>query len=119
MSNQGIKKCEDAFQRLKDGEPNNASFAGLIVTPSLFSKEAGFDGGYLKNSRTVHRSLLNKIEDYKTTQQEGGLKRQIAKLEAKLKNSEDKVCEYKQLFEFAISRELLLFEKLNRLEFGK
>lgn len=117
MSNQGIKKCEAAFQRLKENTPINKSFSGLIITASLVSKEAGFDGGYLKTSRIIHRALLNEIEGYKTTQQEGGLKRQIVKLETKLKKSEDKTNEYKTLFESAISRELLLFEKLNKLQF--
>jgi hypothetical protein len=118
MSNPGVKKCEEAFQRLKDGKPNK-DFLGLIITPSLVSKEAGFDGGYLKSSRIVHKGVLNDIESYNKTQQEGGLKRKISKLEAKLKKSESEVCNYKNLFEAAISRELLLFDKLNKLEFGQ
>lgn len=48
----GIGACEEALQRLLDGEPFVSAHVGLDLsklTASIVSLEAGFDRGYLKN----------------------------------------------------------------------
>ena len=64
MSNNKLKDCWDAFERLKKGMPNNKEFLGETITNSLVSKEAGLDAGYVKNARPSHKELVDAIVEY-------------------------------------------------------
>lgn len=61
----GLRSCQDALQRILDGNPLVAAHVGLDLsqlTASMVSYEAGFDRGYLKKSRSSHLPILAKIE---------------------------------------------------------
>ncbi|TMO64859.1 hypothetical protein [Pseudoalteromonas aurantia] len=116
MSNNKLKECWDAFQRLKSGTPNNQAFLGEDITNSLVSKEAGFDAGYLKNNRASHSEIVDAINDYNNELKEGNLEKRIEILEGKLKAEKEKSKMLKEERDGAFQRELLLFNKLIELE---
>jgi hypothetical protein len=63
----GLKACEEAFERLVSGSPLISSHVGIIpkkITSGIVSVEAGFDRGYLKSARRNHQSLIAKITSY-------------------------------------------------------
>lgn len=65
----GLDKCLEAFERLKINEPFNSKYKDLPrerLTPAIVSKEAGFDAGYLKNSRYSHKALIILINDFRS-----------------------------------------------------
>lgn len=65
----GVKVCEEAFERLKAGKPNHSAHVGLPrnkITAGIVSVEAGFDRGYLKKSRKPHIALVSTIEAYRS-----------------------------------------------------
>lgn len=70
MASDGIRACEEAFERLKEGKPHVAAHVGLDsskITAGIVSFEAGFDRGYLKKKRPSHQPLIAQIEAYRTS----------------------------------------------------
>ncbi|KKJ98859.1 MULTISPECIES: hypothetical protein [Pseudomonadaceae] len=64
----GLLACEEAFERLKAGQPHVESHVGLVqnkITAGIVSVEAGFDRGYLKKARISHRNLIARIEAFR------------------------------------------------------
>jgi len=64
----GIKSCEDAFERLLEGKPHTKEYIGLPlnkITANIVSQEAGFGPGYLKSNRHSHKPLVARIESNK------------------------------------------------------
>lgn len=117
MSDTGIKLCEQAFYRLKMGIPQNSSFKGKKITAALVSKEAGFDSGYLKNSRTQHRPLIHEINKfYQDTKNKYITSSRIEKLNKKIKELEEDIDELKKQRDASLARELLLFNEIERLQ---
>ena len=116
MSNNKLKDCWDAFERLKKGMPNNKEFLGETITNSLVSKEAGLDAGYVKNARPSHTDLVDAIVEYNKKIIEGNLEKKIESLELKLKAEKEKSKKLKKERNEAFEREVLLFDKLIKLE---
>ncbi|TMP72728.1 hypothetical protein CWB76_01905 [Pseudoalteromonas sp. S1609] len=116
MSNNKLKDCWDAFERLKKGMPNNKEFLGETITNSLVSKEAGLDAGYVKNARPSHKELVDAIVEYNKKIIEGNLEKKIESLELKLKAEKEKSKKLKKERNEAFEREVLLFDKLIKLE---
>lgn len=116
MSNNKLKDCWDAFERLKKGIPNNKEFLGEPITNSLVSKEAGLDAGYVKNARPSHKELVDAIVEYNKVNVETNLKKTIEALKFKLKVEEEKSEMLKKERDEAYKREILLFDKLIKLE---
>jgi hypothetical protein len=112
----GIELCKQAFERLKAGKPNDQRLIGKLITPSLVSREAGFDNGYLKPLRPAHRSLVDEINQYKEKAQAGSFKSQIAALESKVKKLTIEKNEYKKERDNGLIRELQLFKELSKLQ---
>ncbi|EGR5854857.1 hypothetical protein AAHL06_002762 [Vibrio parahaemolyticus] len=123
MSKQGsgLQKCMDAFERLKNGKPNNQSFKHLTpkqITPSVVSQEAGLDAGYLKKSRENHKPLITMINAFRLKEEPESLirKRDYDKLRT---DNDALKLENKRLVmqrDQALSRELLLVRKLRLME---
>lgn len=116
MSNNKLKDCWDAFERLKKGIPNNKEFLGETITNSLVSKEAGLDAGYVKNARPSHKELVDAIVEYNKEITEGNLEKRIESLELKLEAEKEKSKKLKKERDEAFEREILLFDKLIKLE---
>lgn len=116
MSNNKLKDCWDAFERLKKGMPNNKEFLGETITNSLVSKEAGLDAGYVKNARPSHKELVDAIVEYNKKTIEGNLEKKIESLELKLKAEKERSKKLKKERDEAFEREILLFDKLIKLE---
>jgi hypothetical protein len=119
MSSKGLERCEKAFLRLKEGNPNQEDFKGEPITASLVSKEAGFDAGYLKFSRPAHRALLNQIDIQKNSTNSGGPKAKVAKLEKEIKKLTSDKNKYKQQRDDSLARELILYQQLSELQANK
>ncbi|HHF0552978.1 TPA: hypothetical protein ACPHT2_002625 [Vibrio antiquarius] len=117
----GIDKCIEAFERLKVGKPLNEKFKGINtseITPSIVSQEAGFDAGYLKNSRANHKPLIILINDFRNSSPTTTLsKREIIEREKKKTTNykTEKILAESRLEE-ALKRELLLARKVRELE---
>ena len=65
MSKSGLKKCEEALDRLLNHCPVNSQFSAIKandITPAMVSVAAGFDKGYLKRKRPVHAEIICKID---------------------------------------------------------
>jgi hypothetical protein len=116
MNRDGLERCEQAFLRLKNRKPEHQEFKGQLITPSLVSKEAGFDAGYLKFSRSAHRSLLNQIDIHKNNHKSGGLQTKVASLERDIKKLKIDKEQYKKQRDDSLIRELILFEQLSQLQ---
>lgn len=117
----GVLLCEQAFERLKTGKPKVLLYNGYqldSITPSLVSQEAGFDPGYLKNSRENHRALIHEISQFKTREglrtPEG--KKRILILNAKVETKNQQINKYEKLYKDALSREVVLVARLAELE---
>lgn len=66
-SEDSLKACREAFERLKKGDARLEKYAGLAkgdINKSIVSLEAGLDKGYLKSSRMAHIPLILEIESY-------------------------------------------------------
>ncbi|HHF2901774.1 TPA: hypothetical protein ACPJZU_004379 [Vibrio alginolyticus] len=116
----GIDKCIEAFERLKAGKPLNEKFKGINaseVTPSIVSQEAGFDAGYLKNSRANHKALIILINDFRNSGPTTLSKREIIEREKKKTTNykTEKILAESRLEE-ALKRELLLARQVRELE---
>lgn len=64
----GLRACEEAFERLVSGSPLVSAHVGIPakkVTSGIVSVEAGFDRGYLKSARLNHQPLIAKINAYR------------------------------------------------------
>jgi hypothetical protein len=57
--------CREAFERLKEGKGQVKYVEKMDISCSTVSVEAGFDKGYLKQSRLWQASLVEDINDYK------------------------------------------------------
>ncbi len=117
----GILLCEQAFERLKAGKPKvllTTNYQLDCITSSLVSQEAGFDSGYLKNSRKNHRALIHEISEFKKRESvrtpEG--KKRISDLNAKIESKNQQVNKYEGLYKEALSREVVLVARLTELE---
>lgn len=89
-ASKGLGACEEALQRLLDGEPVVPEHVGLDLsklTASIVSHEAGFDRGYLKKSRKAHLSILARIEAARA----GANKKNISSKSNKVDFLEDKL----------------------------
>lgn len=68
VSDDGLERCYQGFERLKSGAPLFPQHKGLPkhkITPGIVSVESGFDRGYLKKSRPHHRVLIDEINAYR------------------------------------------------------
>lgn len=97
---ESLQACEAALDRLINGTPNNPKHIGIEIqeiTNSKVSVEAGFDKGFLKNSRSSHKSITDRIKSLKIDLGESKspnnqkeldkMKKKVAKLEQKLKEA--------------------------------
>ena len=119
--NNSLKKCYEAFERLKAANPTLEKYITsppLKITNSVVSQEAGHDAGYLKASREAHKPLISMIELYvndtesTTMGKKSAIKREKNKVE-KAKASEKKL----QLkLEESLGRELQLYHRLKETE---
>lgn len=64
----GLERCYQGFERLKNGTPLLPQHKNLPkhkITAGIVSVESGFDRGYLKKSRPHHRPLIDEINEYR------------------------------------------------------
>lgn len=121
MTSQGIKACEDAFQRLIDGKPLIKAHVGLSadkITAGVVSVEAGYDRGYLKKSRKHHLMLLARIASYRTqisaTKESSIVK--LVRAKQKIHTLEDELTRCKTMMERVLTQNMQLVETVKHLE---
>ncbi|USD32107.1 MULTISPECIES: hypothetical protein [Vibrio] len=117
----GLEACYEAFERLKEGKPNNSKFFGIApskLTPSIVSQEAGFDSGYLKRKRPNHQGIISLIDAFKEESKDTTLsKAETIRRESRKANYyKDELERVRLLLEHSLARELLLATKLRELE---
>ncbi len=106
-----IKEYFDALQRIIDGKPRIVA-KGTKVTNDAVALEAGRSKGSIKKSRPVFEDLIKTIEKASKGQQDTPLK----KAKDSAIKSKAKTDEYKQLYNGALNRELMLIERIAFLE---
>lgn len=117
----GVKSCEEAFERLLNGKPNKKEHVGINlakITPSVVSAEAGFDRGYLKKSRALHKPLIARIEASKAEQfASDSNPRELLR---RAKNSAERAVqsegEMKNTLGKVLTQNLMLVERVRELE---
>lgn len=115
MNNTKLLLCEEAFNRLKAGKPNNPKHKDMPITASLVSKEAGFTAGYLKSKNKHHQSLIEDINSFQEKSDDKILSPDIIKLESRLKKEKELAAKYKQQLDAALEREFNLYIQVNEL----
>lgn len=118
---QGLKKCEDAFERLVNGRPDRREHVGVRsadITPSMVSVEAGFDKGYLKRSRGPHRPLIARIGSLS-----GGVKagaqpavERISRALSAAEKAKANEAALKEILDKVLTQNLMLVERVRELE---
>jgi len=118
----GIRACEDAFERLLAGKPNNKEFVGLPkdkITASVVSKEAEFDPGYLKSSRKTHKPLIARIvrnKEDSTKNEDGGVREKLRRAINKSEVSRKSESAMKVTLDKVLTQNLMLVERVRELE---
>lgn len=121
MTEDGVKKCELAFLRLQEGNPNFDKHKDLPknrVTAGIVSVEAGFDRGYLKKCCKKHLSLLSRIAAYRNSEsaQEDSINVKYNRAKRKVKVLEQELEECKATMYKVLTQNLQLVETVRRLE---
>lgn len=118
----GLSACEEALQRLLDGEPVVPEHVGLDLsklTASIVSFEAGFDRGYLKKSRKAHLPLLARIEAIRNEASKGGGAsngKKLRQLEAQLATLEKELSITKMQRDNVLAQNMKLWQRVRELE---
>ena len=105
-----FQQCIIAFERVKQGIFKYEDNKNREITAALISEEAGFDKGYLKNSRSKHQLLIKEINEFSKSQEKN--KNIKTNYKEKFLKEEKKAKEYRRLYEESLSRELQLFHQL-------
>ena len=116
MAKNQLPLCENAFNRLVEGNPNNLEFIGQTITAALVSKEAGLDKGYLKKDRLTHKYLTDQIDAHNKKQKEEGVESTILELNRKLKKAKNSEKKYKKQSESFLTSAIELNEQVFKLE---
>ena len=104
------KEYWQAFERLKQGNPIRVP-KNSEINKDTVALEAGRNRGSIKKSRDSFTELINAIEQCKEhDQQQMPTAIELLKRERKLKNN------YRELYHQALNRELMLVERLTKLE---
>jgi len=105
-----LKDYYEALERLKNNSSINVPI-GTKITNDAVSIEAGRKKGTIKKSREIFAELIDEIKKYSDIEKapKEECKAQIEKWKLKFK-------EYKELYEKALNRELMMIERINELE---
>ena len=106
-----FKACEEAFERLKKGVPIVKELKGMPITPSLVSKEAGHDKGYLKRKRPSHEVLIYEIDTFNKSRTES-LEAKLEGMAVALAKEKKKADDFEKKYNKALEHELLMFKQL-------
>jgi hypothetical protein len=101
-----IKEYFDALERLKNNSPINV-LVGTPINKDTVALEAGRARGSIKKSRTMFADLIKAIDEVNAKTKEP---------KQKLLEKKEEVLMYKNLYEEALSRELMYLERINELE---
>ena len=105
-----LKDYYEAFERLKANKPINVPI-GTKITNDAVSLEAGRKKGTIKRSREVFTELIEAITEY--ANKENATKEECA---SQIEKYKLKYKEYRELYEQALNRELMMIERINELE---
>ncbi len=117
----GIKECEKAFERLVEGRPYKKEHIGKPsneITAGIVSVEAGFDRGYLKKSRNLHRSLIARIEANKNQNVSADIGRReiLKRAKARAVAASIEKSDMKARLDKVLTQNLMLVERIRELE---
>jgi len=117
----GLKRCAEAFERLRLGCPNIEAHIGLPaskVTAGIVSVEAGFDRGYLKKARASHAPLIGLIEAFRKAHSTDAqsTQAQVRRAKEKVDRASGELEEMKSLFHQVLTQNIQLVERIRTLE---
>ncbi len=117
----GLTRCEEAFDRLKDGQPHLSNHVGIKpgdITPALVSIEAGFDKGYLKRSRESHAPLIARIDALKSVSSSSASasKEKLERATRLAEKRQEEVEQLKLVLDQVLTQNLMLVERVKELE---
>lgn len=117
----GLEKCEEAFRRIVIGKPHVENHVGLPnhkITAGVVSFEAGFDRGYLKRSRPIHRALIAKIDAYHSESAKTGISKvhEIKRYKEKIKRLVQTEAMANERSYKLSAQNLILIERIRELE---
>lgn len=118
----GVLACESALERLLAGKPyvsNHCGINSFDITPATVSVEAGFDKGYLKRRRDIHKPLIARIDSLKESKNETSNKSIQNKLKKALKKNEElesKLESSMKVKDKVLTQNLILLQKVRELE---
>ncbi|RMP24731.1 hypothetical protein [Pseudomonas coronafaciens] len=121
----GLGACEEALQRLLDGNPivpEHVSLNLSKLTASIVSLEAGFDRGYLKKSRKAHLPILAKIEACRAgvnTGRDSSTGKSIKRLEDKVVLLEKELAMVSSQRDRMLTQNLQLWARVKELEIAE
>ena len=107
-----INEYFEALQRLIDNKPMHIIKGGRISN-STVAKEAGRDPSAIKKNRPVFQELISAIKVAGEKQGSKG-----ASAASRLTKAQAEAGRYRNLYEAALARELMLIKKLYDLETG-
>jgi hypothetical protein len=117
----GLDKCVAAFGRLKEEQPLVDAHRGLSptkITAGVVSVEAGFDRGYLKKSRGIHRPLLDEISAYRDIHVGTGTSgaEELRRANDRAATADSKLVTAEQRLNRVLTQNLQLVERVKELE---
>ena len=118
---EGVRACEEAFERLLEGRPEVAAHVGLPrhkITAGIVSIEAGFDRGYLKKARKSHVPLIARIEALKADVEtpESSAMEKYRRARNALEKAEVEAAKAKEQRDAVLSQNLMLLNQIRELE---
>ena len=105
-----VEKYYVALERLKINRPIRVP-KGTKITNSSVSKEAGCSSGAIRNDRADHEDIVNKIKKAAAEQPINEVDK-IRNMKDKYKDDKDL---YRERYERALGREVMLLKRLHEL----
>ena len=117
----GLKKCEEALDRLIAGKPQKREHRDIQkgeITAAMVSVEAGYDKGYLKKGRDPHKPLLRRIDSLRDEQTQigAGGRLKLAKALKSFEKSKDEHAHTKEILNKVLTQNIMLVERVRELE---
>jgi len=100
----------EALKRLKEGTPLNVPHGAKINNDNV-ALEAGRKKGSIKKGRKIFSALIAEIKDAQSQPED-----EMIKMKEKLIKFQSDRDKYKEFYESALARELMLINKINELE---
>lgn len=116
----GVLACEMALERLITGNVQISGHVGINkenITPSTVSVEAGYDKGYLKRSRDIHKPLIARIDALKVNKNNSSNNNdKLKRLSLQNDKLKQELSESLEVQDKILTQNIMLLQKVRELE---